>query len=157
MGKTRVYVVDDEPAVRKGLKLLINRQPDLEVCGDADRSPAALKQILSLRPDLVILDLTLKENNGLQMTRQLRQKHSALKILIFSMHDEVSFVQAAFQAGAHGYVTKDEGSERLIEAIHRLLKGKPYLSATLAAKLPVDCAGWTTGNPPVKPRSGPRP
>lgn len=157
MGRVRVFVLDDEPAVRKGLKLLINRQPDLEVCGDADSGPAALKGIRSLHPDVAILDLTLQENNGLQLTRQLRRDHPALKILIFSMHKEVSFVQAAIQAGAHGYLTKDEGSEKLIEAIRVLMKGKPYLSAAIAAKLPGDCAWWKNGNPSSQPRTCPPP
>ena len=157
MSKTRVYVVDDEPTIRMGLKLLINLEPDLEVCGDADSSLVALKQILSLHPDVAILDLTLKENNGLQLTRQLRREYPALKLLIFSMHKEVSFVQAAFQAGAHGYMTKDEGSEKLIEAIHGLMKGEPYLSATIAAELPSDWAGWKTGKPSSQPRTCPHP
>jgi len=157
MSKMRVYVVDDEPTIRMGLKLLINLEPDLEVCGDADSSLVALKQILSLRPDLATLDLTLKENNGLKLTRQLRQKHPALKILIFSMHDEVSFVRAAFQAGANGYVTKDEGSEKLIEAIHRLMQGKPYLRATIASRMPGNFVWWMTGKQFSQPRTWPGP
>src|SRR5512134_2687163 len=72
MSKVQVYVVDDEPAVRKGLRLLLNRQPDLHVCGETDTGPEALRRIESLQPKLAIVDLTLKENNGLKATRQLR-------------------------------------------------------------------------------------
>jgi DNA-binding NarL/FixJ family response regulator len=155
-GKKRVYVVDDEPAIRLGLKLLINRQPDLEVCGDADSGRTTLEQILSLHPDLAILDLNLKEDDGLRLTRQLREKYPALRILIFSMHDELPWVEAALKAGANGYLTKEEGSEKLLEAIHALLQGKLYLRPTIAAKISA-VGSAMNGSRPNHARIPPRP
>ena len=137
MGKMQVFVVDDEPLVRKGLKLLLTRRPDLEVCGDTGSGSEAFEQILSLRPDLAIVDLNLKEGDGLKLMRQLRQQFPTLRMLVFSMHEEVSYVQAALRAGANGYVTKSEGPGRIIEAIELLLKNNVQWPARIAARCPL--------------------
>ena len=145
--QARVYVVDDEQVIRKGLKLLLSHQPGLQVCGETDAGSEAAEQIEALRPDLAIVDVTLKEDNGLKTTRLLRQKFPALKILIFSMHSEASIVQAAFRAGADGYITKEEAAEKLIEAIRVLLQGKRYVGKNLVAKMSADCPA---GRPPQR-------
>jgi DNA-binding NarL/FixJ family response regulator len=134
--KLRLFVVDDEPAVCKGLKALFSLEPGLEVCGEAAGAHEALKRIVALIPDVAIVDLTLKEGDGLGLIRQLHQRCPALKVLVFSMHDQVHFAASAFAAGAQGYVLKEEGTERVIEAIQVIMDGGYYLSQQLATKAP---------------------
>ena len=141
----RLFLVDDEPMVRKGLRLLFGVEPSLAVCGEAENEHDALERILALQPDLAVVDLGLKLGDGLSLIKQLHQLCPALKILVFSMHDQVHFTTAAFAAGAHGYVVKEEGTERLLEAIQVIMAGERYLSEQFAAKAP--------GLPP---RAGPR-
>ncbi len=132
----RVFLVDDEPIVRKGLRLLLGVKPGLAVCGEAESEHDALEGILALRPDLAVVDLTLKLGDGLVLIKQLHKLRPALKILVFSMHQEAHFAMAAFAAGAHGYVIKEEGTERVLEAIQAVMDGECYLSAHMAGKAP---------------------
>ena len=132
----RLFLVDDEPIVRKGLRLLFGVEPSLAVCGEAENEHDALAGILALRPDLAVVDLGLKLGDGLSLIKQLHQLCPALKILVFSMHEQAHFVAAAFAAGAHGYVVKEEGTERLLEAIQVIMDGGSYLSEPIAAKAP---------------------
>ena len=128
--------MDDEPIVRKGLRLLLSVKPGLAVCGEAESEHDALEGILALRPDLAIVDLTLKLGDGLALIKQLHQLCPTLKILVFSMHQEAHFATAAFAAGAHGYVIKEEGTERVLEAIQAVMDGECYLSEHMAGKAP---------------------
>jgi DNA-binding NarL/FixJ family response regulator len=132
----RVFLVDDEPIVLKGLRLLLGVKPGLAVCGEAESEHDALEGILALQPDLAVVDLTLKLGDGLALIKQLHQLCPALKILVFSMHQEAHFATAAFAAGAHGYVIKEEGTERVLEAIQVVMDGECYLSEQIAAKAP---------------------
>ena len=134
--KIRLFLVDDEPIVRKGMRLLFSGEPNLTVCGEAETEHEALEGILAQQPDLAIVDLSLKLGDGLALIKELRRSSPALRILVFSMHDQVHFAAAAFAAGAHGYVVKEEGTERLLEAIRALITGGRYLCQTLAAKAP---------------------
>jgi len=134
--RTRLFLVDDEPAVRKGLGLLVSGRADLDVCGEAASGRDALELIPRLHPDLVVVDLTLKSVGGLELMRRLRQTHPELKLLVFSMHNQLSYVQAAFEVGAQGYVAKEEGTEKLLEAIDVLIAGGLYLTPMMAARLP---------------------
>jgi DNA-binding NarL/FixJ family response regulator len=133
---TRVFLVDDEPVVRRGLQLLFSAQPDLEVCGEAATEHEALEGILAQRPDVAVVDLSLKEGSGLSLINQLHQRRAAVKILVFSMHNQVHYAAAAFEAGAHGYVLKEEGAERVLDAVQAVLRGERYLSEQIAAKAP---------------------
>jgi DNA-binding NarL/FixJ family response regulator len=132
----RVFLVDDEPIVRKGLRLLFGVRPGLVVCGEADNEHDALAGILAVQPDVAVVDLTLKLGDGLSLIEQLHRRCPALRILVFSMHQEAHFATAAFAAGGHGYVVKEEGTERLLEAIQILANGGSYLSEQMAAKAP---------------------
>jgi DNA-binding NarL/FixJ family response regulator len=132
----RLFLVDDEPVVRRGLQLLFGGDPSLTVCGEAENEHDALEGILALRPDLAVVDLSLKLGDGLALITQLHQLRPALKILVFSMHEQVHFATAAFAAGAHGYVTKGEGTEKALEAIRLIMRGDYYLSEQIAAKAP---------------------
>jgi DNA-binding NarL/FixJ family response regulator len=133
---TRVYLVDDEPLIRRGLRMLFTLQPGLEICGEAGGEHEALAEILPLRPDLAVVDLTLQEGDGITLIKQLHQLCPALKILVFSMHDQAQVAATAFSAGAHGYVAKEEGAERVLEAIRVVMRGEHYLSPQIADKAP---------------------
>jgi DNA-binding NarL/FixJ family response regulator len=115
--KIRVFLVDDEPVVCRGLRLLLELEANLTVCGEAASEAAALQRIAKLRPHLVVVDLSLEGGDGLSLIKQLRKVCPALKILVFSMHDQTDIATAAFSAGAHGYVVKEEGTEKVVEAI----------------------------------------
>jgi DNA-binding NarL/FixJ family response regulator len=134
--RTRVFLVDDEPVVRRGLRLLFSAQPDLEVCGEAGSEAEALEGIQAQRPDLAIVDLSLKKGGGLGLIQQLHKICPAIKILVFSMHDQVHYAATAFAAGADGYVIKEEGAEWVLDAIKTILRGGRYLSERVAAKAP---------------------
>jgi DNA-binding NarL/FixJ family response regulator len=133
--KVRLFLVDDEPMVRRGFGLFVSLQPDLVVCGEAASELAALEQILELKPDLVVVDLGLKGGSGLELIKRLRLASPHTRTLVFSMHDEAFHVERALRAGAHGYVTKEEGTETALEAIRLVMKGQRYLGAKVAAKL----------------------
>ncbi len=133
--KIRVMLVDDEPLVRQGLARLLETRPGLVVCGEAESEIEARQRIPLLEPDLAVVDLCLKNGTGLSLIKWLRHRCPKLKILVFSTYDSPHFVRRAFAEGAHGYVTKAEGTERLPEAIRLVMSGKRCLSKGMAAAL----------------------
>jgi DNA-binding NarL/FixJ family response regulator len=132
--KSRIAVVDDHPVVLEGLAQLVNREDDLLVCVKADSEKEALEAIRKQQIDLVIVDMLLKNTTGVQVAEKLRSRYPSLHILILSMSDDQYHVKGAFQAGARGYVTKDEVSEKIIAGIRQVLKGGIYVSKKLARK-----------------------
>lgn len=124
----RVFLVEDQPAVRRGLELLLNNEPEVEVCGQAGQEDVALAQMLELKPDLAIVDLNLKRGSGLDLIRELRASSPRPRILVFSMHNHAARVGAAMRQGADGYLAKDKGSEDLIEAVRTVMAGETFLS-----------------------------
>jgi DNA-binding NarL/FixJ family response regulator len=143
--RIRVFLVDDHPIVRRGFQLLLGMEPDLIVCGEADSGPAALQKILALKPDVAIVDLALKGGSGLELIKQLRAQALKLKLLVFSMRDEGIYAQRALRAGADGYITKEEGTEKAIHAIRLLMQGKRYLSEGVAEKMMDTLVGNSPG------------
>jgi len=133
--KSRVFVVDDHPIVRQGLALLINREPDLVVCGEAEEAHAALTAIADLRPDIIIVDISLQGPDGIDLVKAIRTKHACVPVLVLSMHDESIYAERALRAGANGYIMKQEATERVLVAIRRLLKGEVYLSDRAASRV----------------------
>jgi DNA-binding NarL/FixJ family response regulator len=133
--KVRVFLVDDHPIVRRGFQLLLGMERDLMVCGEADSGPTALQKILALKPDVAIVDLSLKASSGLELIKQLRAQELKLKLLVFTMRDEGIYAERALRAGADGYITKEEGTEKAIQAIRLLMQGKRYLSDKVAEKV----------------------
>ena len=129
--KCRVLLVDDHPIVRQGLALLVDREPDLSVCGEADGAHSAFHAIETLRPDLVVLDISLSGPDGLDVLKEIRMKTANLPILILSMHDESIYAERAMRAGANGYIMKQEATERVLVAIRRIMQGDVYLSDRL--------------------------
>ncbi len=128
----RVFIVDDHPLVRQGLTQIIGGQEDFEVCGEAEDSSSAMRGIENHKPDVVIVDISLQGNNGLELIKNLKAIHEKLPILVFSMHDESIYAQRALRAGAKAYVMKKESSEKIIEAIRKILKGEIYVSPRVA-------------------------
>jgi DNA-binding NarL/FixJ family response regulator len=130
--KSRLLLVDDHPLVRRGLAEIISDQPDLEFCGEAEDLVAAFRQYQALRPDLVILDISLKDGHGLDLIKQIKHEDPAARILVFSMHDDSLFAERAIAAGALGYVNKQEDARILVQAIRRVLEGRIYLNSALS-------------------------
>ena len=142
-GKNRIAVVDDHPVVLDGLKQLINREDDLVVCATAGNGKNALEAIRGQLVDLVIVDMLLKNTTGVQVAKKLRSQYPSLHILILSMSDAPYHVKRAFQAGARGYLTKDEVSEKIIVAIRRVLSGEIYVGKKIARQFSrKTIAGW---------------
>jgi DNA-binding NarL/FixJ family response regulator len=133
--KRKVFIVDDHPIVRQGLALLINREQDLAVCGDAEEAGSALQQIDDLKPHIVVVDISLSGPDGLDLLKNLRQRAPGLPVLILSMHDESHYAERALRAGASGYIMKQEATERVLVAIRRILDGEVYVSDRLANKM----------------------
>jgi DNA-binding NarL/FixJ family response regulator len=129
--KCRVLLVDDHPIVRQGLALLIDREPDLCVCGEAESAHSAFHAIATLLPDLVVLDISLSGPDGLDVLKEIRMKTTNLPVLILSMHDESIYAERVMRAGANGYIMKQEATEKVLVAIRRILQGEVYLSDRL--------------------------
>src|SRR5438270_7685439 len=134
-GKIRILLVDDHAVVRFGIAQLINRQPDLTVCGEEEDASHALAAIGTLKPDLVIADISLKDSSGLELMRNIKAQYSGLPVLVVSGHDESIYAEIAFRAGALGYLMKEEALEKVVTAIRRVLSGAIYVSDALAAKM----------------------
>lgn len=126
----RILLVEDHPLVRQGLRLLLG-QAGMEICGEAESRAEALSA-LTTNPDLLLVDLTLWEESGLDLIRDLQRERPSQKVLVYSMHEDWLHIRQAFLAGAKGYVTKRELSEVLLEAIHTIMEGGSYTSPRAA-------------------------
>jgi DNA-binding NarL/FixJ family response regulator len=133
--KRRVFIIDDHPIVRQGLALFINRELDLAVCGDAEEANAALRLIGELKPDLVMLDISLNGPDGLDLLKAIRTRDPNLPVLILSMMDEALYAERGLRAGANGYIMKQQATEQVLVAIRRILGGEIYLSERMANKM----------------------
>jgi DNA-binding NarL/FixJ family response regulator len=133
--KRKVFVVDDHAIVREGLTLLINREADLAVCGAAEEMHSALKTIEALKPDILIVDISLNGPDGLDLLKIIRSKDPGLPVLILSMHDESIYAERALRAGANGYIMKQEATERVLVALRRILNREIYVSDRVANKM----------------------
>ncbi len=129
---TRIYIVDDHPLVRQGLSQIVANEADMEICGEAEDSPTAMKGVGDANPDAIIVDISLKGNNGLELIKNLKAIHENIPILVFSMHDETIYAQRALRAGAKAYVMKKESPSKVVEAIRKILKGEIYVSPSVA-------------------------
>ncbi len=133
--RRRIFLVDDHPVLRQGMGRLIDDQPDMQMCGEAESPPDALRLLASAKADVVIVDLTLRGGDGLELCKQIRDRWKELPILVVSMHDEALYAERALKAGAKGYVMKQEPQETVMTAIRTVAKGQVYLSAAMSAKL----------------------
>lgn len=131
----KILIVDDHPIVRKGLIALIAGDPQLSVCGEAEGEEDALQILRKLRPDLVIVDLTLRTGQGIELIKQIAAFDRRTKVLVSSMHEEGLFAERAIRAGAKGYINKQEAPEKILEAIRHVLEGKHYVSSQMQERL----------------------
>lgn len=135
VAKKRILVVDDHPIVRQGLALLINREPDMVVCGEAEEAMGALHVLASAHPDVLIVDISLAGPDGLDLLKTIRTTHPTLPVLILSMHDESIYAERALRAGANGYIMKQEATEKVLVAVRRILSGEIYVSDRIANQM----------------------
>jgi len=128
-------IVEDHPMFRERLTLLINQEPDLEVCGETDNIRDAFEMAQGKRADIAIVDISLKGSSGLELIKNLAAADINLPILVLSMHDESLYAERALRAGARGYITKREASKRVMAALRQVLGGEVFLGTTAATKL----------------------
>jgi DNA-binding NarL/FixJ family response regulator len=133
--KTRIFIVDDHPIVREGLSLMMNREPDMLVCGEAEEAARALQAITATKPDFVIVDISLSGPDGLDLLKSIRVRYPSLPVLVLSMHDECIYAERALRAGANGYIMKQEATERVLVAVRQILTKKVYVSDRIANRM----------------------
>lgn len=124
----RILVVDDHPVVRYGIARIINRERTMKVCGEAEDDAETLQMIEKARPDIVLLDISLKDADGLRVTKMIKSAYPDLPVLILSVHDEKLYGRRALRSGARGYVTKQESTDKLITAIREVLAGNIWIN-----------------------------
>jgi DNA-binding NarL/FixJ family response regulator len=127
--------VDDHPMMRQGLAQLISAEPDLEVGGEAETAGQALEVIGALKPDLVLADISLPDKNGLELIKDFQSIQPGLPVLVISMHDESLYAERVLRAGGRGYIMKQEGGKKLMEAIRQVLGGQIYVSEKMSARI----------------------
>jgi len=147
MTKIRVLLAEDHETVRHGLKLLINRQPDMEVIGEAADGLAAIEQTRALAPDLLVMDISMPELNGLKATEKLRREFPNLKILTLTRHTDDGYLQQLIKAGVNGYVLKQSAPTELINAIRTVSSGRSYVDSELTHKVLGGFAGRSSAGP----------
>ncbi len=133
--KKRVLIVDDQPVMRQGLAQVIDHEPDLVVCGEADTASQALNSIAARKPDLVLADIALPDKSGIELIKDIQVYHPDLPVLVFSMHDESLFAERVLRAGGRGYIMKQADGRELVQAIRRVLAGHIYVSEKMSARI----------------------
>jgi DNA-binding NarL/FixJ family response regulator len=131
----RVMIVDDHPVVRQGIKLMVNAEPDLTVCGEAQTEQEARRMIRELKPDALVVDLSLEEGDGFNVVRDVRAHFPDIRILVLSMHDEAIYAERLLALGASGYIMKQAATEQLITALRTVLRGERFISDALQRSL----------------------
>jgi DNA-binding NarL/FixJ family response regulator len=133
--KSRIVIVDDHPMMRDGLAMKINSQSDMEVCGEAATEDAAVELVSQLCPDLVLIDISLKDGNGIELAKRIRLLNATTKMLAVSTFQEQLYAERVLRAGALGFLNKQESNEKLIEAIRTVLRGDRYVSSETTKRL----------------------
>jgi DNA-binding NarL/FixJ family response regulator len=133
--RKRILILDDHPITRYGLTQLLSHEPDLLVCGEAESVAQALGAIESASPDLVLADITMPGRSGLEFIKDMQAQHPRVAVLVMSMHDENIYAERVLRAGGRGYIMKNEGGEKLLEAIRQVLQGQVYVSKNMSAAL----------------------
>ena len=133
--KKQILIVDDHPMMREGLAQLISQEPDLAVAGDAGTAREALELASKLKPDLMIVDITLPDKNGLELIKDLHAMHPQIHALVLSMHDESLYAERVLRAGGRGYVMKQQGGQKIMAAVREVLAGNVHVSEKIASKI----------------------
>jgi len=142
--KKKILIVEDHPIVRRGFASLINHEPDLLVCGDAEDVHGALEAIDRCQPDLVLIDIFLKDSSGIDLIKTLQERCKGLPVLVVSMHEESLYADRVIRAGAMGYVMKREAEQTIVTAIRRILEGRVYLSDRMQERVLLSYSGRRT-------------
>lgn len=133
--KKTIVIAEDHTIVRKGLRALLDSHPDFKVIGEAEDGRMAIRCVDQLRPDIILLDLTMPRTNGLEAVREIKRQFPEIRVLVLTVHKTEEYVQATLEAGADGYVSKDDTHTELIIAIKNVLAGKPYLSPGISDRV----------------------
>jgi len=148
--RKKIFIVDDHPVFREGLVVLVKREADLAVCGEADTAVAALEGIKKLQPDLVLADIGLPGKSGMELIKDLQALCPEIPVLVISMHDETLYAERVLRAGGRGYIMKQEGPERILQVIRQTLAGQLYLSPKMSGRVLDAISGRNARNrPPV--------
>lgn len=131
----RVFIVDDHPMMRDGLRQLIGNESDLELCGEADTAALALELAVKTKPDVMLVDITLRNGNGLDLIKDLQANVPETAVIVLSMHDESLYAERVLRAGGRGYIMKQEGGRKIIEGIRRVADGGTFVSDAIASKI----------------------
>ena len=142
--RRQVLLVDEQPILREGFSCLIDKESDLNVCGQADTVGKALTEIAAQRPDLVILDIALQGMNGIELIKRIKNLHPELPVLVFSVLDEALFAERALRAGAKGYIMKQAPTDEVMSAVRRVVRGERYLSRKMQERM---LENLSNGNP----------
>ncbi len=133
--KARVFIVDDHAMIRRGLAAMITAEADLELCGEADDCAVATSEVARLRPEVVVVDISLRGNSGLELIKNIQVLDPAIRIVVLSVHDESIYALRALKAGAKGYVMKQDISSKVIDAIRKVRKGQLYVSERVGSQM----------------------
>jgi DNA-binding NarL/FixJ family response regulator len=139
--RRRILVIDDHPFMRAGLAQLIDRQADMQVCGEAGNAAEAARELARCAPDLVLTDITMPGRSGLEFIKDLLAAGSKLPVLVVSMHDESIYAERVLRAGARGYIMKEAGGDNLLAAIRQIMRGEVYLSPAMSARILENLSG----------------
>ena len=133
--RAKVLVVDDHPAIREALTIRMARTPDLAVCGEAEDIAGALRLLASEKPDVMIVDISLKSGDGIDLIKHIKLRDPRVRTLVWSMHSENLYAERALRAGAHGYITKEQATDQIVDAVRQVLSGKVDLSQAMTERL----------------------
>jgi DNA-binding NarL/FixJ family response regulator len=131
----RVLIVDDHPIVRQGLAQLLEQEEDLIVCGEASSARSALEAIERLQPSIVIVDILLKDVNGIELIKMIKSRFGKIPVLVMSMHDESLYAERSLRAGARGYIMKEEATDKMLTAVRKVMTGGIYLSERMVSRI----------------------
>jgi DNA-binding NarL/FixJ family response regulator len=149
--KQKIYLLDDHPIVIEGLKQILNSQEDMEVVGSAEDANAGLLQIAKVKPDVIILDITLRDRSGVELIKKVRAQFPKSHVFVYSMHDENVYAERCLRAGAMGYLMKGESSTRLLQGLRQVISGSFFFSAALLGSI---VTGGTTPKPGARGEPG---
>jgi DNA-binding NarL/FixJ family response regulator len=150
IAKAKVFIVDDHPFMRRGLAATISDQEDLEVCGEAAGKSEAMQMIAETEPDLVVIDISLEDGNGIELIKDIKGRWPEMKMLVSSMHEESLFAERAVRAGAMGFINKGEPVEQFVEALRRVASGRIFLSQRMTDRM-LNQAISQNDDPPASP------
>lgn len=149
--KQKIYLLDDHPIVIEGLKQILNTQEDMEVVGSAEDANVGLQQIAKVKPDVLVMDITLRDRSGVELIKKVRAQFPKLHVFVYSMHDENVYAERCLRAGAMGYLMKGESSTRLLQGIRQVISGSFFFSAALLGSI---VTGGTTPKPGARGEPG---